>query len=393
MLSNPLVAAGLFAVGGAAISRRRTIDRSAVELVHAPQTAAVGSGGDSLRDLVATSCPSLCGRFVPAAALPTADLQTCYNGARERLARLALVEYERELIATADGGTIGLDWSPPFARMPEGARPVVVLLHGLSGGSQEAYVQLTARHLTAAPYRFRAVVVNYRGCAGVPLTTHTLYNGGHTGDYGAAVAHIQRRLPGAPLIGVGYSLGANVLTKYVGEQGAACPLRAAVSVCNPYDLEASSRAIERPTLRNRYLYEPAMLFGLLRLVRRHRKMMDTGPVRLDHDALAKATTIREFDELVTARAFGYKSSTDYYTQNSSAQFLPRIRIPFLAISALDDPVCPPEAIPRDAFLANPHLVLAATQFGGHLGFHESLSETWLPRPIGEFCAAVFERSP
>ncbi|KAJ2694483.1 hypothetical protein H4R19_005913, partial [Coemansia spiralis] len=388
----PLLAAGALAVGSVAIVRKRMVDRSGVELVHAPQTASVGERG-ALRDIIAAGCPSLAGketaRFVPAVVLPTADLQTCYNGICEGLRRPRLVEYERELIATEDGGTIGLDWSPPFAQMPEDDRPIVLLSHGLSGGSQETYVQLTARHLTAAPYRFRTVVVNYRGCAGVQLTTHVLYNGGLTSDYGRAVEHIRQRFPDSPLIGVGYSLGANLVTKYVGEQGAACPLAAAVSVCNPYNLESASDAIEQPTIRNKYLYTPAMLLGLMRLFRRHQKAIDAGPVRFDHAAIARISSIRQFDELITARAFGYADSADYYAQCSSAQFLPGVRIPLLAISSLDDPVCPADVIPTDAFRANPHLVLAVTQFGGHLGYHESPSSTWLPRPIGEFCAAIF----
>ncbi|KAJ2766121.1 hypothetical protein IWQ56_003839 [Coemansia nantahalensis] len=395
MLSNPLLVAGALVAGGTVIVRKRVADRSGVVLVHAARTAAVGDRG-SLHDVVATSCPSLVGsetaRFVPTAALPTADMQTCYNGICEGFRRPRLVEYERELIATEDGGTIGLDWSPPFAQMPEDDRPIVLLSHGLSGGSQETYVQQTVKHLTSAPYHFRTVVVNYRGCAGVPLTTHVLYNGGLTSDYGHAVDHVRRRFPDSALIGVGYSLGANLVTKYAGEQGAACPLMAAVSVCNPYNLEAASDAIERPTIRNKYLYAPALLLGLMRILRRHRKTIDAGPVQLDHEAIAKITRIRQFDDLITARAFGYRDSADYYAQCSCAQFLPRVRIPLLAISSLDDPVCPADVIPTDVFRANPHLVLAVTQFGGHLGYYESLSSTWLPRPIGEFCAAIFGRA-
>ncbi|KAJ1734601.1 hypothetical protein LPJ61_000983 [Coemansia biformis] len=393
MFSNPLFAAGVLAAGSAVIVRKRVVDRSGVELVHAPQTAAVGDRG-SLLDIIAARCPSLAdpkaARFVPAVALPTADMQTCYNGVCEGLRRARFVEYERELITTEDGGTIGLDWSPPFAQMPEDDRPIVVLSHGLSGGSHETYVQLAVRHLTAAPYHFRTVVVNYRGCAGVRLTTHVLYNGGLTADYGFAVEHVHRRFPSSALVGVGYSLGANLVTKYVGEQGEACPLKAAISVCNPYDLLAASDAIDRPSIRNKYLYTPAMLLGLMRLFHRHRKAIDSGPVRLDHAAIAKITRIRQFDDLITARVFGYTDSVDYYTQCSCAQFLPRIRIPLLAISSLDDPVCPEDTIPRSAFRSNPHLILATTQFGGHLGYHESLSSTWLPRPIGEFCAAIFD---
>ncbi|KAJ1666947.1 hypothetical protein IW140_004797 [Coemansia sp. RSA 1813] len=395
MTPSPAVTVGVFAAGAAAFVRRRTVDNSQVQLIHAPTTASVEKE-KSLAEIIAAECPSLAdpekGRFVPFVLLPTADFQTCFNGVKERFGKPKLVMYERELITTNDGGTIGLDWSPPFAEMPEDDRPIVILSHGLSGGSQETYVQKTAKQLSGDPYSFRTVVVNYRGCAGVKLTTHVLYNGGFTSDYGFAVEHIRSRFPQSKLIGVGFSLGANLVTKYVGEQGADCPLKAAISVCNPFDLAASSDAVEKPSFRNRHIYTPAMLLGLMNLYKRHRTMMETGPVELDADAIGKITRIRQFDDLITARAFGYKDSTDYYNQCSSAQFLPDIRIPFLAISSLDDPVCPEEIIPRESFRTNPHLILALTEYGGHLGFHEDLSTSWYPRPIAEFCSAIFNHT-
>ncbi|KAJ2082977.1 hypothetical protein H4R24_001171 [Coemansia sp. RSA 988] len=395
MTPSPLVATAALAAGAIAVSRKHTVDNSQVQLCHAKQTVGV-EGEKTLAEIISAECPSLAGlgssRFVPSMALPTADLQTCYNAIRERLFRVRIVKYERELITTDDGGTIGLDWSPPFAQMPSDGRPIVVLSHGLSGGSRETYIQQTVKCLTDKPYQFRTVVVNYRGCAGVELTTHVLYNGGFTSDYGFAIEHIRRGFPDSKLIGVGYSLGANLITKYVGEQGDACPLTAAVSVCNPYDLAASSDAIEQPTLRNKYLYSPAMLIGLMRLYRRHRHMMETGPVQFDAEAIEKIDQLRQFDDLITSKAFGFKDSADYYHQSSCAQFMPHIRIPFLAISSLDDPVCPESVIPREAFDTNPHLVLALTRYGGHLGYHEDLSSSWLPRPISEFCAAIFRHS-
>ncbi|KAJ2823871.1 hypothetical protein FBU31_004145 [Coemansia sp. 'formosensis'] len=397
MSPNSLIAAaGVAVVGTLAVLRKRTIDDSEVCLLHAPETAKMGDGTELLNAINA-ECPSLAGsttaRFVPSMALPTADLQTCFSAVRERFGRLALVEYERELITTKDGGTIGLDWSPPFSQMPADERPIVLLSPGLSGGSQETYVQATVRRLTSEPYSFRTVVVNFRGCAGVKVTTPILYNGGLTSDYGFAVNYIRGRYPTSKLIGIGYSLGANLVTKYVGEQGEHCPLDGAISVCNPYDLASSSDALEVPTFRNRHIYTPAMLMGLMKLYRRHRKIIETGPVELDVEAINGIRSIRQFDNLITAKLFGYKDATDYYRQNSCAQFMPAISIPFLAISAMDDPVCPENIIPREVFRTNPHLILALTQYGGHLGYHEDLSSSWFERPIAEFCAAMFHHTP
>ncbi|KAI8322044.1 AB-hydrolase YheT [Martensiomyces pterosporus] len=368
-----------------------------VRLTHASEEKQPQRGGKTLCEQLREKCPALVdpkmAYYTPPWMLSNGNLQTIYLYTQHfRPAGVKpqrLVEYERELIATEDGGTIGLDWSPPFSSMPEDDRPIVLLSHGLSGGSQELYIQETIRHLTAPPYSFRTVVVNFRGCAGVKLTTHILYNAGFTSDYGFAISHVQGRFPNSKLIGIGYSLGANLVTKFAGEQGENCPLAAAISVCNPFDLKASSDEIEKPTFRNNNIYVPAMLLGLKRLYRRHHKTIEAGPVDLDTEAIRKMTKIRQFDDLITSQLFGYKDGNDYYRHCSCAQFMPGIRVPFLAISSLDDPVCPQEIIPRETFRTNPHLILALTAYGGHLGFHEDLSSAWYPRPIAEFCKAMF----
>ncbi|KAJ1965302.1 Telomerase reverse transcriptase [Dipsacomyces acuminosporus] len=391
MAPSALLPSTVVAAGTLYYIYKQAMGDTRVRLFHAPKTAVI-QGDSTLLDLLNEKCPTLTdpetAHFKPAFLLPNADFQTCYNSVCAMLKRPGLVEYERELINTEDGGTIGLDWSPPFSQMPEDDRPVVVLSHGLSGGSQEMYIQETVKHLTSAPYSFRTVVVNFRGCAGVKLTSPVLYNAGFTSDYGFALGHVKARFPNSKLMGIGYSLGANLLTKFVGEQGDACPLDAAISVCNPYDLKASSEAIERPTFRNKNIYSPAMLLGLKRLYKRHHKMLESGPIKLDTEAVKKITTIRQFDDLITSQLFGYKDSNDYYTHASCAQYIPGIRVPFLAISTKDDPVCP--VIPYDAFNSNPYVVLALTASGGHLGLRESLASPWFPRPIAEFSRAIFD---
>ncbi|KAJ1941430.1 hypothetical protein EC988_006762, partial [Linderina pennispora] len=232
MTISPFTATAVAATGAMLFARKRTLDNSEVNLIHAKDSAEVGAG-KTLIDIVRAECPSLAdpelAKFVPSAMLPNTHLMTCFNSIKGQFQRVRLVKYERELINTEDGGTIGLDWSPPFSEMPEDDRPIVLLSHGLSGGSQEEYVQQTVKKLTSAPYNFRTVVVNFRGCAGVPLTTPVLYNAGFTSDYGFAVGHVQKRFPQSKLVGIGFSLGANLVTKFAGEQGESCPLKAVVA--------------------------------------------------------------------------------------------------------------------------------------------------------------------
>eukprot|EP00951_Prasinocladus_malaysianus_P048772 scaffold662306_cov60-Prasinocladus_malaysianus.AAC.1 len=55
-------------------------------------------------------------------------------------------------------------------------------------------------------------------------------------DMAAVISHIQQRYPGAYIVGVGFSLGSNLLLRYLGVERENSGLLAAVSVANGYDL-------------------------------------------------------------------------------------------------------------------------------------------------------------
>lgn len=116
-----------------------------------------------------------------------------------------------------------MDFTPPFDQNLDPTTPIIVIEHGLTGGSYEAYV----RHILAtacAPKSdgglgYRGVVINFRGCAGVPITSPRLYSAACTDDYASGVLFVERLFPQAKKIGLGFSLGANVVTRYLGEEG------------------------------------------------------------------------------------------------------------------------------------------------------------------------------
>lgn len=63
---------------------------------------------------------------------------------------------------------------------------------------------------------------------------------------------VRARFPSAPVFAIGWSLGANILVNFLGEEGAAGrppPLDAAASMCNPFDLVACDRALEAGMVR------------------------------------------------------------------------------------------------------------------------------------------------
>ena len=141
------------------------------------------------------------------------------------------------------------------------SRPMLILLHGLSGGSHEIYLRHVIRDLVPKGWDgdqdWDACVVNSRGCAESKITTHILYNARATWDVRQTVEWIREKWPNRRLFGIGFSLGANILTNYLGEEGSNCKLDAAVIVSNPWNLEVSSLAMQS-TFLGRRMYSQTM---------------------------------------------------------------------------------------------------------------------------------------
>ncbi|RHY72845.1 hypothetical protein DYB30_010017 [Aphanomyces astaci] len=175
-------------------------------------------------------------------------------------------------------------------------------------------------------------------------------------------------------MGVGFSLGANILLKYVGEEGASCVLTAAVSVANPFDFVVTNLHITHSWF-HRLVYNAAMTKNLLKMVFDEVKSSKTNAHEhlTDHPAvdfarLRQVRTLTEYDLDVSRHTFGYITPMDTHRDASSAAYIKHIAIPTLCVSVRDDPICPHTVIPYDECQSNPNLVLCVTHSGGHVGF-------------------------
>lgn len=242
--------------------------------------------------------------------------------------------------------------------------PRLVLLHGLEGTIRSHYLRGT---LARARERGWATdVIIFRSCNGEVNRAARLYHSGETTDLDFVVRRLVREHPRQPLVAAGFSLGGNVLLKWLGEQGTAAPpqLRAAAVVSVPFDLEAGARYIERGFSR---------MYGrhFLRTLRRkaHAKLVSY-PRLFDPRQLDRARTIFDFDNAVTAPVHGFSDATDYYEQSSSIRFLGGVRRPTLLLSAADDPFLPQSILCDVAMMAeqNPYLTPEFHLRGGHVGF-------------------------
>jgi predicted alpha/beta-fold hydrolase len=252
------------------------------------------------------------------------------------------------------------------------AAPLVVLLHGLEGSRHSAYARAMANG--AAARGWRTAVLEFRSCGGVLNRARRTYHSGETTDTALVVARLAARFPRAPLCAIGYSLGANVLLKWLGEVGDAAPpsLLAAAAVSCPYELAVCASQCDAR-------YGGAIARHFLRtLVPKALAKAEQFPGYCDVAAVRACRTFRAFDDLVTAPVHGFRDADHYYATQSSAQFLPAIRRPTLLVSALDDPLCRPEVLPHAAVAASPFLTAQFPAHGGHVGFVHG-GAPWRPR--------------
>lgn len=300
--------------------------------------------------------------FRPAWWLPGPHLQTV--GARLLRGRHG-VTLHRERLGTPDGDFLDLDYADAggvsWNHSADDA-PLALVVHGLEGSATSKYALETYRSL--AREGVRPVGINLRSCSGEMNRTPRLYHSGETGDLAMVVDLLARRFPDAPRAAIGFSLGGNVLLKYLGERGdgARAVLDTAAAISVPFDLAAGADKLERGVGP---LYGVFFLQKLKRKTRAKRGLLDG---RCDVRAALGARTMRAFDEAATAPLHGFAGADDYYRRSSSAPYLARVRVPTLLIHADDDPFLPAQAVPRRAVRSNPHLTAAFTNRGGHVGF-------------------------
>ncbi|CAN6328129.1 unnamed protein product [Urochloa humidicola] len=345
---------------------------------------------------VASNCRSLHGRYLATPWLASPHLQTLFLSI---CGRPPSFTYRRQLYTVRDGGTIALDWllasdleasdvdSCDESISRDDSTPLLVVIPGLTSDSSAAYV----KHLvfSMASKGWNVVVSNHRGLGGISITSDCFYNAGWTEDMCEVVNFLHQKYPEAPLFAVGTSIGANIVVKYLGEEGESTPVAGAASICSPWDLLVTNRFISRKLVQR--LYDRALAIGLKGYAKLHQPVL----ARLANwEAITSSSSIREFDRHATCVVAKYETVDTFYRKCSSANYIGNVSVPLLCISALDDPLCTREAIPWDECRANKNIVLATTPNGGHLAFFEGLTagRLWWVRPVSEFLCALHDSS-
>lgn len=325
--------------------------------------------------------------YAPARWLPGANAMTVFASVARLLPR---PRARRERWELPDGDFLDVDRFEPPRRVGPGAAcgdAILVVCHGLEGSSQAPYVRgLVALALSQG---LAGVALNFRGCSGEPNRLPRFYHSGETGDLALVVERLAAERPGRAIVLAGFSLGGNVVVKYLGERGDGLPgeVRGAAAISVPFDLGRSAASIDGPGFWN-WVYRERFM---RRLRRKALAKARRFPDAFDTRRVAAARTFAEFDAVVTAPLHGFASAEAYWRESSAGRFLGGVRRPLLALASLDDPIVPAATIPVAEARRNPHVTLEAVRAGGHVAFVSGWPfwpSYWAERRVVEFLAPL-----
>ena len=293
-----------------------------------------------------------------------------------------MLQTKRERLITPDKDFIDIDW------LERSQRPLILLIHGLASSANAKYIK--GLQIALEKNGFASVAINLRSCSGEPNLKSNSYHGGVSEDLDFVLQTLRTRFPERPIGAVGFSLGANVLLKWLSEVKSQSTLFGAISVSAPLQLNLATEQLQKgfSNLYGQYLlsfmkwnhYKKITHFKKLSLTEELEKLKKT-------PSLWKIKNIADFDEHITAPLHGFQTARDYYQTNSARPLLKFIQTPTLIIHAKDDPFMPSKIIPSKEELS-PFVMLEISENGGHVGFigksKLNLPHYWLEERIPFF---------
>ncbi len=237
-----------------------------------------------------------------------------------------------------------------------------MLVHGLEGSSESGYMRGLAERAFVAGWN--AIRLNQRNCGGTESLTPTLYNSGLSCDFRAVLAELIEKDSLPEIFFAGYSMGGNLVLKMAGEFGENAPrqLRAVAGVCPCVELGVCADAVGLP---QNFIYQEHFVRNLKKRMRRKAQLF---PGKYDLGPMAGVRTLREFDDVITAKYCGFQDATDYYARSSALRVAANIRVPALIVTAQDDPFVPFASFANGDLTDNPRIQLIGPRHGGHCAF-------------------------
>ena len=296
--------------------------------------------------------------FKPNFFLKNRHIQTVYSSLFRKSQE---IDYEIEKFTLSDSDFLECYWYKSTNK--NSTKPIVVLFHGLAGNYRSPYIQGAVLELTKNG--FDTVIMHFRGCTGNDNLLARSYHSGETGDALEFARDLKIRYPKRALYAVGYSLGANMLLKLLGETKEDSPFDKCVAVSPPMDLKECADRINEGISR---YYQHRLVKELNTALEKKYKRHDMQKlIGLKREDIQKIKTFWEFDDAYTSVIHGFGNAKNYYEKCSSKQFLKNIVTPTLLIHAKDDPFMSEKVIPKPQELSS-SIEFMLCENGGHVGF-------------------------
>ena len=290
------------------------------------------------------------------------------------------IPFQRKRIDTPDNDFLDLDIASVSSDT------AIIAIHGLEGSSHSSYIKSLAHYFNNK--KTDVIAVNLRSCSGELNKKLPSYHSGKTEDLATVISYAIDQLNYKNIFLVGYSLGGNIVLKYMGEYAGKIPkeVKASVGISVPCDLKGSAMTISKKTnsfYKNNFL--KTLKEKSLKKLEIHKNHT------LNTKKIKNASTFKEFDDAFTAPSNGFKNAEDYWKQSSCNNYLPLINKPTLLITALDDPFLNEQCYPFKTAKNHKDFSILATQKGGHVGFCESFdmqNNLWLEKTIYRFFQTI-----
>lgn len=277
-----------------------------------------------------------------------------------------------ERLELSDGDFVDLRW------YHAGHQRLAILSHGLEGSAEAIYMRSMAATLLHAGWNVLAW--NFRGCGGVANRLPRSYHSGESNDLRSVIDHASAAYEKIALIG--FSLGGNITLKCIGEMPAHPHIVAAVAVSAPVDLASSAQVLDARPGNRVYLKR---FLNTLRVKMEAKSRLF--PDKLDVRGIRAIHAIKDFDDRFTAPMHGFRDADDYWARASALPHLKKIRVPFLLLNALNDPLLTTPSFPQEMAVHSDLFHLETPDYGGHVGFLDHRLRGWHERRAADFIGA------
>lgn len=344
------------------------------------------------------SCPMLTKEYIPPLLWgKSGHLQTALYGKMGRVNTPTPCGV-RKFLPMQDGATATFDIFEALGDHSAGDDITMVICPGIGNHSEKNYIRTFVDYSQRQGYR--CAVLNHLGALpNMELTSPRMFTYGCTWEFAAMVGYVKRAYPQTLLVVVGFSLGGNIVCKFLGENRANQErVLCCVSVCQGYSALRAQETF-RQWDQCRRLYNFVLADNMKKIILLHRDsllgMNSSNIGDADLNKLYAATSLMQVDDSIMRKFHGHNSLREYYEKESCVHYIHKVTVPLLLVNSSDDPLVHQSllAVPRTLAEKMPNVVFALTQHGGHMGFFEGAvlfpqPLTWMDKVIIEYSNAI-----